>query len=572
MEARLSPSDTLDNRYLILWRAGQGKAGGAVYAAKDTQSSSSRKVALKYPVKPAELEVLKTLQQKSAGSGEECFWMPQVLDWGEFRGFSYAATEMLSRPLPSVFERMKGASLAIRWRVLRVIGRMLVRRLEAIHRHGFVHCDIQPNNILMHSHGTDSFLDELPYLVDFGTAMRSPGGEPQRPDRGSVDFNSVATASGGVRGPCDDLESMGWVLSFGLFGELPWFEVTRTARWMQGRLSEEDCPVVCGEVRDAKIAVMESGGEGFGAKWECLGDMPLELAKFLRLVRAGCQAAARSDALPDYDALLSALGGQSGLGTQGAEAADIAAYRAAAAAAAAAVAQEGGEAEVEEIRTLRNPGSQEVPAHLVKVEVRHAIMESESMTVTVMNTCVVLDVRKAVLGRLGVSKLSEVKLVRRMGQGDNPTFASLDDKEPIDDRRKFIAMGRSLAVPLGEQGPTAKPGTQGVGKDIKVELTLDRALALQDEFVERFGNEDFQSKLRGVQEAHNYQMTPPFRAAHADLCFSVQQDVLPAYGFPPTRMGVVVMMRAFRPFMDNQGIQYKTQYINQLIGAPDRRQ
>merc|ERR1719171_887432 len=80
------------------------------------------------------------------------------------------------------------------------------------------------------------------------------------------------------------------------------------------------------------------------------------------------------------------------------------------------------------------------PPKDVQVRVRHAIEAGDGVVVTVKETATMLDVRRAVMALVGETKLSQVKLVKKAGQG----FASLLDSETLDGRTEFLSMGRDL--------------------------------------------------------------------------------------------------------------------------------
>jgi len=148
-----------------------------------------------------------------------------------------------------------------------------------------------------------------PYLIDFGCAQCLPWSKWLRPDFGTVDFNSIHSADGGPRGPCDDVESLGWVLCYGLLGELPWFWHTKKAKWTGGKLEEQQRPIVCAKVKQDKSALLDVGEAAFGVEWSHLAYVPPELRDFLCIARAGSFQEG-GGCLPDYRMLDVALGGR----------------------------------------------------------------------------------------------------------------------------------------------------------------------------------------------------------------------------------------------------------------------
>mmetsp|Transcript_79184 Transcript_79184/g.245820 ORF Transcript_79184/g.245820 Transcript_79184/m.245820 type:complete len:577 (-) Transcript_79184:98-1828(-) len=305
----------VDNRYIITYRAGQGKAGGAVYGARDARDRAAPSVAVKFPVREEELEAIKALCNEQGLP--RCLGVPRILGTGFHGQGPFVVMEMLGKPLSDLFKRLT-STVDIKWRALCALGRLLLRRLQGVHSCGFVHCDVQPGNILFgrgDSAGGDLAMQiaeqHRPFLVDFGCAQRFPGGVAKRADFGSVDFNSIRSAEGGTRHPFDDLESLGWVLCHGLFGELPWFEFTKSADWVNGKLGDRDRPLVCGQVQRAKATLIDEGWSSFGAEFRRLEEMPPDLLEFLRVCRQqGASAGGSTSALPDYGALALLLGGR----------------------------------------------------------------------------------------------------------------------------------------------------------------------------------------------------------------------------------------------------------------------
>lgn len=332
MSSPLAPAELgheycVANRYIVQYRAGKGKAGGAVYGVKDSQDPDGPRKALKWPLRPSEWDAICALRDEETGEPKGV-GIPRYLGHGVHWEGTYVLMEILGKPLLETFNRLAGDT-ETRWRALRPLGRLLLRRLRVVHECGLVHCDVQPNNIMFGRSDSEDLSEQLlaqtlPFLIDFGSAQRYPG-PPKRADFGTVDFNSIRSAEGGARGPLDDLESLGWVLCHGLFGNLPWFGCTKSAEWKSGRLTEQDRDPVCREVALHKAALLSDDLSSLGGAWQKLVEMPAELQSYLQL----CNTLASSDdsvGLPDYDALASCLGGTQ-RDPQAAEEQELAEYR-----------------------------------------------------------------------------------------------------------------------------------------------------------------------------------------------------------------------------------------------------
>lgn len=276
-------------KYTIHCVLGRGNEGGVVYRALHEEDTEREPVALKHPVRQEEQKALRALQERAP----RCAGVAPLLDWGAH----YVVTELLGPSIKTVFEELERQSLDERWEVVRMLGSVLVRSLETIHSCGLVHCDVQPSNILL---GRSPEGLARPFFIDFGCARTFPDGDPMQGDWGSLDYNSARSADGGVRGPHDDLESLGWVLCHGLFGDLPWFEWTRTA-WESGEWKKRR-ESVAKRIQRAKFNACEKGWARLGPAWRHFTQIPKQLQEFLQLC-------CRGEGQPDYDFLSALLRG-----------------------------------------------------------------------------------------------------------------------------------------------------------------------------------------------------------------------------------------------------------------------
>jgi len=224
----------------------------------------------------------------------------------------------LGSPLTNVFQRIDGCRLPQRWLALKIIGRLMVRRLQAFHSCGFVHCDVSPENILMgRPRGGGAGAAPLPmlYLIDFELAQRYPGGNKVEGNIGSSEWSSIRSADVVERLPEDDLEALGWVLLHGLVGALPWFD------WLSAAYRDWDSKwnrvQAVKQVQRAKVQLLDESPGAVG--WRRSVGMPDELLAFLR----SCRNMASSPGQTSYATLLSRLGGDTGLNEQEADRHDL---------------------------------------------------------------------------------------------------------------------------------------------------------------------------------------------------------------------------------------------------------
>lgn len=295
--------------YKIRTPIGQGR--NSVLYLGESLSDQSR-VAIKWPAPRDELAMLKDVA-RAAPKG--CMGVPKLLAHGESQREPYFVTELLGSPLSRVFTGLDAGAAEQRWPSLCVMGRLVLRRLQALHGCGFVHCDVSTENIALgvsreQSNGSTCF---GLYLVDFEHAQKHPGGRALGSDCGSAEWSSIRSANGGERTPEDDLEALGWVLMNGFFGDLPWFP------WLTAAYKEWDSQWTRHQaVKQAQVAKQQFLAGGWKA-FACRKSLkvPAELADFI----PACQKS--TPGKPDYAKLFALLGGGADAASAEAEREDI---------------------------------------------------------------------------------------------------------------------------------------------------------------------------------------------------------------------------------------------------------
>mmetsp|Transcript_34441 Transcript_34441/g.73344 ORF Transcript_34441/g.73344 Transcript_34441/m.73344 type:complete len:154 (+) Transcript_34441:3-464(+) len=141
-------------------------------------------------------------------------------------------------------------------------------------------------------------------------------------DRGSAEWSSVRSAEGGEPLPQDDVEALGWVLLNGLLGALPWFEWLSEAYKDWHGSSKWTRHAVIRQVQRAKAKLLEEGWVALG--WREPVAMRAEVAagKLLEFIKAS-RLEATSSKQPQYDVLITLLGGKVDLSSQDAEKLDL---------------------------------------------------------------------------------------------------------------------------------------------------------------------------------------------------------------------------------------------------------
>mmetsp|Transcript_86159 Transcript_86159/g.238822 ORF Transcript_86159/g.238822 Transcript_86159/m.238822 type:complete len:634 (+) Transcript_86159:70-1971(+) len=295
--------------YRIRGQIGQGKR--VCYLGEHV--SDQNRVAIKWPASRDELLTLKDLQRVAP---KGCLGLPKLLAHGESQGEPYFVTALLGSSLGRVFQSLDSGPAERRWSTLRVFGRLVVRRLQAFHALGYVHCDVSPENIVLgRAEGTNGSARYTLYLVDFEHTQKYPGGMRLPGDCGSAEWSSIRSGDGGERAPEDDLEALGWVLMNGFFGDLPWFS------WLSMSYKDWDSQwtrhQTLKQVQLAKAHFLKTGWRAFSCRKSV--KMPAELANFI----PACRPDGAEPGKPDYDSLLALLGGSKELSCEEAEQRDL---------------------------------------------------------------------------------------------------------------------------------------------------------------------------------------------------------------------------------------------------------
>mmetsp|Transcript_32005 Transcript_32005/g.91866 ORF Transcript_32005/g.91866 Transcript_32005/m.91866 type:complete len:1197 (+) Transcript_32005:140-3730(+) len=277
-------------------------------------TKTSKRAALKWPMAEKELRVMMKLQQRLAGYS----YIPRVEAHGRLEEELYVVTQLLGSDLQRLFFRFDDRPFEVRWALVCLIGRMVLRRLEAVHRCGFVHCDVSPYNIVLgHARGMAGV---VPYLIDLGCAQEFPGGEPVGGDHGSMEFASVRCAQTCERRPEDDLEALGWTMAHGLFGEPPWNAWLQEFYGLKPALQRIKRQKVLERVCEAKRSVLANGWNSLDCEGTRTGEMmPEQWDQYMH----SCQKLDSRTHRPDYRGLACLLGGKADLDHEEAELEDV---------------------------------------------------------------------------------------------------------------------------------------------------------------------------------------------------------------------------------------------------------
>ncbi|KAI7854397.1 kinase-like domain-containing protein [Circinella umbellata] len=114
-----------------------------------------------------------------------------------------------------------------------MLGKQMLLRLETMHKQGWVHRDIKPDNFAM---GVENGSDKLVHILDFGLAKRFkyehknvhvPFKDGRSSVIGTARYTSINSHLGVEQTRRDDLEALGYTLVYFFRGKLPWQGITR---------------------------------------------------------------------------------------------------------------------------------------------------------------------------------------------------------------------------------------------------------------------------------------------------------------------------------------------------------
>ncbi|KAF9004344.1 kinase-like domain-containing protein [Cyathus striatus] len=240
-------------------------SGGYGYVYKAEELNTSKIVAVKKSRASLKIErtvlrhesrILQLLQGHTA--------IPIIYGYGRLPHFEYISMELLGS---SVRELVTGP-VCVKTTVQVVL--QALAALEHVHKHGFVHRDVKPDNLLFRLENNSKIV-----LIDFGISIRFKPGAPTKNVRyqnskhviGSLNWTSLNSHDGLDLGFRDDLESLAYTAFSMLLGNLPW-DVPRRFNTHKRRK----------QVEEAKAAV-NSGvlGESFPGEFRYLLDYSRKL-------------------------------------------------------------------------------------------------------------------------------------------------------------------------------------------------------------------------------------------------------------------------------------------------------
>ena len=199
-------------------------AFGEIYHAFNTTSQEQFAIKLEHldirrPQLYYEARILSFLQKQQ---DPLLIGFPRFYYYTSTQEFNLMVIELLGPSLEDMFSLCnKRFSL----KTVLLLSDQMLTRLENLHKYGFLHRDVKPENFLL-GFGKNN---EIVYLIDFGLskkyltkeALHIPFKEGKKLT-GTARYASLFTHLGYEQSRRDDIESLGYMMVYFLKGNLPW--------------------------------------------------------------------------------------------------------------------------------------------------------------------------------------------------------------------------------------------------------------------------------------------------------------------------------------------------------------
>lgn len=218
MVSKIRDVNNISHKYWIIDKIGSGSFGevyevvcndGNIIAAKVEEKRNQSRIKLEY-------RIYENIHKNPNAVG-----VPKIYNFVETPHFYTMYMQLLG---PSLEDMLNKYNRLFEIRTVLRIGSQIIDLLESIHRIGYIHRDIKPNNFLT---GIDNNSSQV-YITDFGLSRKYINNGKHIPfttDKsliGTARYASINMHLGLEPSRRDDLESVGYMLVYLAIGELPW--------------------------------------------------------------------------------------------------------------------------------------------------------------------------------------------------------------------------------------------------------------------------------------------------------------------------------------------------------------
>lgn len=207
----------ISNKYKLIEKIGSG-AFGDIYRGENIRTKE--KVAIKIEPLSNETKLLKneTKIYQYLGNTQG---IPQVKWFGVDEHHNYMAMKLLGNSLTQVVKKFGSFQM----KTAKICATQMLKIIKTIHEKELLHRDIKPDNFLF---GAQDDINTI-HIIDFGFCKRylDNNGKhmPCKLDKtplGTPNYISINVHEGVEPSRRDDLESLGYIFLYMLYGSLPW--------------------------------------------------------------------------------------------------------------------------------------------------------------------------------------------------------------------------------------------------------------------------------------------------------------------------------------------------------------
>jgi serine/threonine protein kinase len=208
------------NKYKVIEKIGSGSFG-EIWKAENVRTKEI--VAIKIEPHTNKTKLLKNETKIYQYIGK-CKGFPEAKWYGVDEKNNYMVMTLLGNTLTHLINKNINLSL----KMTLFITKQIVQILKIIHNKGLIHRDIKPDNFLF---GLDENRNHL-HLIDFGFCKKYTDHHGQhipqtagKTPLGTPNYISINVHDGIEPSRRDDLESVGYIMLYMLYGKLEWNEI-----------------------------------------------------------------------------------------------------------------------------------------------------------------------------------------------------------------------------------------------------------------------------------------------------------------------------------------------------------